>query len=141
MKSRGFTLIELLVVIAIIGLLAGIVLVSLGGARDQAKEARMITSMGQFRSLAEIELSADGDYDDVDLASGEFVTLATDVIAQGGGIVLQKSVAPTQDYCAYTPLLEANTWYCVDNDFVSAKLTIDPSTTCVALVSGPKNCQ
>ena len=53
-NSKGFTLIELLVVIAIIGLLAGIVLVSLSGARDSAKNARIQAGLAQTKALAEL---------------------------------------------------------------------------------------
>ena len=53
-QRQGFTLIELLVVIAIIGILAGMVLISMNSSRPKARDARR---MADFRSIPTAEES------------------------------------------------------------------------------------
>ena len=124
-KKKGFTLIELLVVIAIIGLLSGIVLVSMSGARNKGKDTRIITSLEQIKTMAALiyddsgstdysELCIDGDPTplpaegagptlggsgsnyDTDLA-----TLVTEITAQSGAPVCYDSAT---NYCVSAPL-------------------------------------
>lgn len=48
-KQKAFTLTELLVVVAIIGILSSIVLTSLSGAREKAKDSRRISDIKQIQ--------------------------------------------------------------------------------------------
>jgi len=60
-NQKGFTLIELLVVIAIIGILSGIVLASLGTARNKANDAKVKSQLANYRAAAEL-IYANGNY-------------------------------------------------------------------------------
>lgn len=61
-KSAAFTLIELLVVIAIIGILSSVVLASLSGARESARDTRRKQDLRQIRTALEMYYNEHGTY-------------------------------------------------------------------------------
>lgn len=64
-KQKGFTLVELLVVIAIIGILATLLLLQLGVARQRARDAKRIADVNQVRTSVELFFDDNGQYPQV----------------------------------------------------------------------------
>ena len=114
-KHKGFTLIELLVVIAIIGILASIVLVSLGGARTKAKDAAIKANADSMRLAAEVFYTTGLTYTGAD-ADPSYVAAKAAItggnLLPTGGAVTDEVIATA--YCIQADLNDATDW-CVDS--------------------------
>jgi prepilin-type N-terminal cleavage/methylation domain-containing protein len=110
-NKKGFTLIELLVVIAIIGILSGTVIVSMSGAQDSAKNARIQAGMDQLRSAAEVYRLLKGTYVGF-TTDGDGKLIENDIAAAGGDLTVNPSATA---YCMSSKLNGSSDFICMDS--------------------------
>ena len=139
-NKKGFTLIELLVVIAIIGILSGTVIVSMSGAQDSAKNARIQAGMDQLRSVAEVYRLLHNTYGNdtthfANAAGGDGLLIKNDIVAAGGSFTVKFSTNGDA-YCMSSKLNGSSDLYlCMDSTGKAGKTASACTThTCPALI-------
>jgi len=129
MKKKGFTLIELLVVIAIIGILASIVLVSLGSARNKARDVAIKADLSGLRASGELHaMDYDGSYATFCTITGGDVARAMAGIETNGILAGEHDCNSVLAAWAACSQLNADEAWCVDSTGVSKTMT---KATCV----------
>lgn len=112
-RETGYILLAIgLLLLPILGILASIVLVSTGGARDKAKDAMVQASMSQIRPLVEMIYDEANSYAGVNCLHPQIAILCNDIKnARGEKPVIYSS---SKNYCAYVKL-STGEYFCIDS--------------------------
>lgn len=150
MRNKGFTLIELLVVLVIIGILASMVLVQFPGAIKKARDGRVVSDMGQFRTQAIILYSTQESYAQVsctvigtlcDCLDSTIEYLCNDIeqnIAQGDDLVTYVQ-SNGQGFCAAVHLKGSDRYFCIDGGLHAKEYETFPAS-CSSFCEAMNNC-
>lgn len=119
--ARGFTVLELLVVIAIIALLSSVILVSLTGMQEKARDTRRIEDVDQLQKALGLYLISHGRYpiqiEETDLTGTDPVSVA--LISEGHiSAAPQDPSAPAFTYTYRSTSSGGEYWigFCLETD-------------------------
>ncbi|MFA5368644.1 MAG: type II secretion system protein [Candidatus Paceibacterota bacterium] len=146
--NKGFTLIELLVVIAIIGILSGLIIVSMSSATRSANDARVQAGADQMRSAAMLYAISHSNLFNANgttaIAGATDCTAVANTFLDGvAGNDAQKVCADIINYDTGTPIIRLKgdgTVYCAAFDLQAGTVWCVDSTGFGGAVAAVENC-
>jgi len=128
LKYILLVIILILAVLVVGGVIAFILLDGTGHDSDEQSNIIILRSMNQLRNTAEIILSSDGNYNNVNCATGTegVPTLCSDITVNGANFNIFKPTAPSASYCAEVKMNNGGNWYCVDSELRSRMYKTNP---------------